>query len=66
MDVFISTANFSSKLQKDQGLAVDEEALWKAHRMAEQRVGHGSLRQLEGAAAAGIGEFLKVWSQKKD
>ena len=49
---------------KEQGLPVDEDTFWKAHKMAEQKVGNGSLRKLEGAAAAGLGEFFKFWSQK--
>ena len=52
--------------RKEHGLPVDEETFRDAHKMAEQRVGNGSLRKLEGAAAAGIGEFFQFWSQKKD
>lgn len=52
--------------RKEHGLPVEEETFQNAHKMAEQRVGNGSLRKLEGAAAAGIGEFLKVWSQRKE
>jgi hypothetical protein len=52
--------------RKEHGLPVDEDAFREAHKMAEQRVGNGSLRKLEGAAAASFGEFLKVWSQNKD
>jgi len=52
--------------RKEHGLPVDEDTFGDAHKMAEQRVGNGSLRKLEGAAGMGINEFLKVWSQKKD
>ena len=48
--------------RKEHGSPLDEDTFQNAHKMAEQRVGNGSLRKLEGAAAAGIGEFFKVWS----